>query len=311
MSVCRTTVRRTILAIAASMALGCAADDTLVRLVSLDWQPYASAALPEQGAAAAVVKAALQAVGYSVDIDFYPWARAVHLTESANEYDGIFPVYYSAARARWLNCSSSIGRSLYARSPLGFAERSKAPVAWTTLDDLRAYKVGVVRDYVNTESFDSMVAAGHIAVDVASSDTQNLQKLAHGRIDLAIIDRNVMEQLLKGPAFLSVVGTGAGGPAIQPSRAREPGALHLLQAQRRRRSRQRGVRCRPAQDRRRGHQRPLSARIGEPACGVGADQTLSPIAWRISRRLRGALRSTHCSGCAAAAAAGWWRRTDA
>ena len=136
-----------------------------------------------------------QAADYSVDIDFYPWARAVHLTESANEYDGIFPIYYSAVRARWLNCSSSIGRS-----PLGFAERSKAPVAWSTLADLRAYKIGVVRDYVNTEDFDSMVASGRIAVDAANSDAQNLQKLAHGRIDLAVIDRNVLEQLMKGPA---------------------------------------------------------------------------------------------------------------
>jgi polar amino acid transport system substrate-binding protein len=194
----RIRLRRAIVAIAAWVALACSADDKLVRLVSLDWQPYAGATLPEQGAAAAVVKAAFQAVDYSVDVDFYPWARAVHLTESANEYDGIFPVYYSAVRARWLNCSTSIGRS-----PLGFAERSKAPVAWATLDDLHAYKIGVVRDYVNTERFDSMVAAGRIAVDVVSSDTQNLQKLAHGRIDLAVIDRNVMEQLLKGPAFQS------------------------------------------------------------------------------------------------------------
>jgi polar amino acid transport system substrate-binding protein len=189
------TVCRTLLAMAAFAAFSCSADDKLVRLVSLDWQPYSGATLPEQGAATAVVKAALQAADYSVDIDFYPWARAVHLTESANEYDGIFPIYYSAVRARWLNCSSSIGRS-----PLGFAERSKAPVEWSTLADLRAYKIGVVRDYVNTEDFDSMVASGRIAVDAANSDAQNLQKLAHGRIDLAVIDRNVLEQLMKGPA---------------------------------------------------------------------------------------------------------------
>jgi polar amino acid transport system substrate-binding protein len=184
-------------AILAAAAYSCAAGASEpVRLVSLDWQPYAGAALPEQGAAAAVVKAALQAAGYPVDIDFYPWARAVHLVEGANEYDGIFPVYYSAARARWLNCSSSLGRS-----PLGFAERSKAPVKWTRLADLGAYKIGVVRDYVNTEAFDSMVAAGHIMVDAANSDAQNLQKLAHGRIDLAVIDRNVLYQLLKGAAL--------------------------------------------------------------------------------------------------------------
>jgi polar amino acid transport system substrate-binding protein len=199
--VLRGIVRRIVIALCAWAALSCAADERLVRLASLDWQPYSGATLPEQGAAAAVVKAAFQAAGYVVDVDFYPWARAVHLAETANEYDGIFPVYYSATRARWLNCSSAIGRS-----PLGFAERGKAPVAWSTLADLDAYKIGVVRDYVNTESFDSRVAAGHIEVDVAGSDFQNLQKLAHGRIDLAVIDHNVLNHLLKGAAAKAAAG---------------------------------------------------------------------------------------------------------
>lgn len=188
--------RMIIIAVAIAMAPCQADDNRLVRLVSLEWQPYSGVALRDQGAAAAVVKAAFQAAGYSVDIDFYPWARAVHLVEADNEYDGIFPVYYSAARSRWLDCSDTIGHS-----PLGFAERRKAPVAWSVLADLHAYKIGVVRDYVNTEAFDSMVAAGRIDVEVVGSDLQNLQKLAHGRIDLAVIDRYVLEYLLKGPLF--------------------------------------------------------------------------------------------------------------
>jgi polar amino acid transport system substrate-binding protein len=198
----------------AFLALSCGAGERVVRLVSLDWQPYSGAALPEQGAAAAVVKAAFQAEGYTVDIDFYPWARAMHLVENADEYDGIFPVYHSAARARWLNCGSSLGSS-----PLGFAERRAAPVAWSTLADLGQYKIGVVRDYVNTEAFDSMVAAGRIDADVAGSDVQNLQKLAHGRIDLAVIDRNVLERLLKSPTLRSLLGGDAqGSTALQFNR---------------------------------------------------------------------------------------------
>lgn len=173
-------------------AMPCRGEGRLIRLVSLEWQPYAGAGMSDQGASAAVVKAAFQAMGYSVDIDFYPWARAVRLTESANEYDGIFPMYFSAARDRWLNCSGAIGRG-----PLGFAERSVAPVVWSKLDDLTAYKIGVVRDYVNTEAFDAMVAAGRVDVDAVGSDVQNLQKLAHGRIDLAVIDRNVFDYLQK------------------------------------------------------------------------------------------------------------------
>jgi polar amino acid transport system substrate-binding protein len=177
------------------------ADDKLIHLVSLNWQPYAGASLRAQGASAAVVKAAFQAMGYAVDIDFYPWARAVHLSASENEYSGIFPVYYSAERQRTFNCSNPIGSS-----PLGFAQRSDAPLQWSVLADLTRYKIGVVRDYVNTAAFDKMVAAQRIAVDVASNDTQNLQKLAHGRIDLAVIDRNVLEYLLRNAPELQGIG---------------------------------------------------------------------------------------------------------
>ncbi|HSB97289.1 MAG TPA: transporter substrate-binding domain-containing protein [Spongiibacteraceae bacterium] len=184
---------RLLLAIAVLLAGARAvADDKAVRLISLDWQPYTGASLRDQGVSAAVVKAAFQAMGYAVDIDFYPWARATHLSESDNDYAGVFPVYYSADRARRFNCSNPIGHS-----PLGFAERNDARVAWSVLGDLAPYKIGVVRDYVNTQALDDMVATGRLAVDVASNDAQNLQKLAHRRIDLAIVDRNVLDYLLK------------------------------------------------------------------------------------------------------------------
>lgn len=200
---------RIIAACIALAATPCHAEQKLVRLVSLEWQPYAGAGLREQGAAAAVVKAAFQAVGYSVDIDFYPWARAVRLAEVDDQYDGIFPMYGSPLRERHLRCSGVIGRS-----PLGFAERRDAPVTWSTLDDLSAHRIGIVRDYVNTEAFDAHVAAGRIPVDVVGNDLQNLQKLAHGRIDLAVIDRNVLDYLLKSSPELPDKAR-AGGSALR------------------------------------------------------------------------------------------------
>jgi len=150
------------------------ADDRHAQVVSLSWQPYADPALRGQGATTAVVKAAFAAAGYAVDVDFYPWARAIHLSESENNYAGIFPVYYSAERMQRLNCSNPIGHG-----PLGFAERDGARVTWSTLNDLARYKIGVVRNYVNTQAFDDLVAAQRINVDLASNDAQNLQKLTN------------------------------------------------------------------------------------------------------------------------------------
>ena len=54
-----------------------------------------------------------------------------------------------------------------------------------------------MQDYVNTEEFDKRVADKKLKVDVTTSDLKNLQKLDGGRIDLAVVDKNVMDYLIR------------------------------------------------------------------------------------------------------------------
>ena len=173
----------------------------VVRLATLDWPPYNGARLPEQGINTAVVRAAFEAVGYRLEIGFYPWSRAVSLADSDPAYIGYFPEYY-ADRLRhqyWLSDPAGNG-------PLGLAERKDHPIAWNTLDDLSRYRIGVVQDYVNTAEFDARVAQGVQRVDVAVSDALNLKKLAGGRFPLAIVDPRVFEYLIYHDPELRAVG---------------------------------------------------------------------------------------------------------
>ena len=72
------------------------AADKLIKLSSLDWPPYTGPSLADKGATAAVVKAAFEAAGYKVQIDFFPWERAVFLArDPSSGYAGYFPEYYS------------------------------------------------------------------------------------------------------------------------------------------------------------------------------------------------------------------------
>ncbi|KLN64007.1 MULTISPECIES: substrate-binding periplasmic protein [Vibrio] len=162
----------------------------VLTLTSLEWPPYASRSQPEQGASVAVVKAAVEAMGHELKVEFYPWERAVHLAKTQPKYAGYFPEYYFESDD--LVLSDPIGTG-----PLGFAENTSKPVTWSSLQDLKSYKIGVVRGYINTEELDAMIASGAIQGIPVTADNVNLKKVAANRIPLAVIDKNVFNYLLQ------------------------------------------------------------------------------------------------------------------
>lgn len=185
------------LVLSAVSAQACS-QDKVIRLTSLDWPPYSGEKLDQQGASVAVARAAAEAMGYTLEVRFLPWARAVAVASDASSgVVGYFPEYHSDDVAARFLLSDPIGSG-----PLGFAERRSAPVAWSSLADLKAVAIGTVRDYVNTAEFDGMAAAGELKVEPVNDDATNLRKVAGGRLPLAVIDRNVMGYLLANDAGL-------------------------------------------------------------------------------------------------------------
>jgi polar amino acid transport system substrate-binding protein len=168
-----------------------------VRLTSLEWPPYSGQQLDQQGASIVVAKAAFMAMGYDLQVDFYPWARAVNLAKSNPKYDGYFPEYFDSSIENNFIFSNPIGTG-----PLGFAERKADPVNWSNLNDLKKHPIATVRGYVNTAEFDAMAENGEINVDPAVDDLTNLKKLSKKRVDLVVIDKFVMDYLLNTEAEL-------------------------------------------------------------------------------------------------------------
>ena len=164
----------------------------VVRLATLEWPPYNSETLPQGGVNTALVRAAFAAAGYRLEVETFPWSAAVYKGLHDARFDGYFPEYLSPAARRDCYLSERAGES-----PVVLAKRKDSqypPVRGVS--DLARYRIGVVQGYNNTEAFDANVARGVQKVDVALSDEQNLDKLAHGRVALIIIDRNVMTWLL-------------------------------------------------------------------------------------------------------------------
>lgn len=167
--------------------------DKVVHLTSLDWPPYSSKSLKQQGASVAVAKAAFKEMGYELKVKFFPWSRAVAFAkDQKSEYSGYFPEYYSEDTAKEFIYSEPMGSG-----PLGFAERKNNTIPWEQLTDLKKFRIGIVQDYINTTEFDQMVSNKSLKVSTTTSDTKNLLKLVNDRLDLAVIDKNVMNYLFK------------------------------------------------------------------------------------------------------------------
>jgi polar amino acid transport system substrate-binding protein len=162
------------------------------KMSTLEWAPYAGADLPELGFISATITDALKTAGYSVEIEFFPWSRAVRLVDTDPSYIGFFPAYYSRERAHRYLYSEPIGHST-----IVFLERVSKPVKWNSYDDLLGMRLGVVRGFVNTDELDARIANKTIFSEETPDDRTNILKLAAGRVDLVVIDSRVYQHLVQ------------------------------------------------------------------------------------------------------------------
>ncbi|MGE5651095.1 MAG: substrate-binding periplasmic protein [Bacillota bacterium] len=165
--------------------------DMVMRLASLEWQPYVSSRMAHDGWSSYVVDTAARRFGYRAKIDYFPWTRAMQLGMKDAQYAGYFPAYYTQERAQQCYFSSSIGSST-----IGFAYLKSAPLQWQSLQDLETRSIAVVAGFSNGPTFDEWVRQHKLTVDASPSDTLNLRKLLAHRVDTVVIDKLVLRYLL-------------------------------------------------------------------------------------------------------------------
>ena len=167
-----------------------------LRLSTLEWPPFTGVALSGQGQVAQRVRAICEAAGLSPEFSFVPWRRVLQEARSGIS-QGYFPEYRSAEREREFLYSVPVGCSV-----LGLVHRRDAAPHWERLEDLAPYRIGVVAGYVNSEEFDLLVSKGVLQTVACKSDDEALRMLAAGRLDAAVMDREVFAYL-RGQGDLS------------------------------------------------------------------------------------------------------------
>ncbi len=166
----------------------------VVKLGTLEWQPYIGSDLPNKGYVFELVQKAFEEEGLKVEIEFYPFARLFPLMDSG-ELDGYFPEYWNEELSKTYDYSKP-----FQGGDLGFMKLKNQDFSFqpeTNMQDfhsLKNLKIGIVRGYTNTAAFDS---ANYLQKEESSADLNNLKKLLFKRIDLILIDPNVANYLIE------------------------------------------------------------------------------------------------------------------
>lgn len=170
----------------ATIALFCLPLAAEPRLAAPEYPPYSSASLPAGGSFVELTRSAFATQGYNPDIDFMPWAR-IRAKLHSGRYQGALPLWPREVREEKLRAS----RPLF-YSQLGLFVRRNTPLVFSSLDDLRGLRVGVVRGY----GYPAHITNSGIHIEEAVDDLSNLRKLAAKRFDLVLLERRVGEYLI-------------------------------------------------------------------------------------------------------------------
>ncbi|MCP4119838.1 MAG: amino acid ABC transporter substrate-binding protein [Desulfobacteraceae bacterium] len=148
------------------------------------WAPYYGPDLKNNGFIAEITRAAFKKAGYEIEIKFMDWNRAMQMAKKG-KYDGIVGAYFSEERANFFKYPDSIGNV-----EVVLCGRKGDNIKFTSLEDLKPYKIGVLRGYVNSKEFD---AASFLKKEPVEKTEINIKKLLKGRVDLIVDSKAVLQ----------------------------------------------------------------------------------------------------------------------
>ena len=177
-----------------------------VRIVTEPWQPFMGPELPGGGFLPELVAAIFADSGRTVSIEFAPWARAMAMAASGDEY-GLLGAFRTAEREKLFLYPDAFGvvkTRLYARADSGI------PVP--SLAGLEGRVVAVVRGAAHGREFDA--ATSFVRIEVEDHESL-VRMLLLGRCDLIAGPADVIEYLL-GTRFREAAdGVRATGPVLE------------------------------------------------------------------------------------------------
>lgn len=192
--------------VAAGVGMSVQAQAENLRLVTGELPPYATQERSDDGIALDIVRRAFANAGSTVTYTFKPWTRSLEEAR-AGQWDGT--AYWGKNPTRDVGFLIS-DNVLTEQWVFLYRQRSDGGEAfnWETLADLTGQRIAAVQSYTYTPEFWEMQKAGTLKVELAQDDLGNLRRLVAGRVDVAVIERNVACYLMNAhfkPAEVAVL----------------------------------------------------------------------------------------------------------
>lgn len=173
-----------------------------LRLATGELPPYATEGRSDQGMALHIVREAFRSQGHEVVYTFLPWGRALEETR-AGKWDGTAYWGHKAEHEKSFLLSDNVLTEQWV-----VLHRAALAVDWKLPEDLAPYTFGAIKTYTYTPEFHALFANGRLRVDWTPDDIALLHKLAAGRVDVVLLDRNVactlIDQHLTGAQARSI-----------------------------------------------------------------------------------------------------------
>lgn len=162
-------------------------EEKIIRLVAAEKEPYIGKNLSQFGYAYELTLAAFKKSGYTTKIKFLPASRA-KLDAEKGLYDGLLPIQHNEETLKNFFISKP-----FPGDSIGFFKHKKTKInidknltAKEQIALLKPYKIGLIRGENIHPDVDS---ANNLKKHFVKNHIQNIDKLALGRLDLAVIDK--------------------------------------------------------------------------------------------------------------------------
>lgn len=159
------------------------AEERILVLGSLEWPPYATAALADQGSANGKLKATMQKLGVRVEYKFMPWARVLKEMKDGT-IEGLFPAWPEEISPLVLKSDP------VAWSEVGLIKKSSNDkVKFISVEDaFTKYTFGIVRDYGYPTEMIGRLRASDLIKGEPNDDKQLALMLNQNRFDISLTD---------------------------------------------------------------------------------------------------------------------------
>ncbi len=135
-----------------------------------------------------VTRQAFVRMGYTVNISYLPWKRALYMVMSG-QAEALLGAYHTEERAEKMLYTEPIGTS-----DIVFFALNGSGIRYAALDDLRPYRIGTIIGASYTPEFDQ---ATYLVKEPVADYQANIRKLLAGRMPLFVEKRSVVMHALR------------------------------------------------------------------------------------------------------------------